>query len=112
MDQKISQARSKESDVQSSQDQVTWLGAGELAAQIRAGKLSSRDAVEAHIRRIEEVNPRLNALVVELFDQARAAALAADEAQARGEHLGPLHGVPITLKEEFAVEGTPSTFGV
>ena len=93
-------------------DEITALGAAELARQVAAGELSSREVVEVHIRRIESVNPRLNALVVPLFDRARAEARAADAARRRGEPLGPLHGVPFTVKEFFAVEGTPSTLGI
>lgn len=67
---------------------------------------------EAHIRRIEAVNQRLNAVVVPLFDQAMAAARRADEARATGEPMGPLHGVPITIKECHDVAGAPSTAGL
>ncbi|GIV89781.1 MAG: hypothetical protein KatS3mg055_2299 [Chloroflexus sp.] len=62
-------------------------------------------------RRIEAVNPQLNAVVFPLFEQARQAADAADSARRRGEPLGPLHGVPITIKEQFLVQGTPTTMG-
>jgi fatty acid amide hydrolase len=83
-----------------------------MARQIAAGAITSAELVEAHIRRIEAVNPRLNAVVVTRFEQARAEAAAADEARRRGDPLGPLHGVPITIKECFHVAGTPSTEGV
>lgn len=92
--------------------EITGLSAAALAAKIRGGELSARETAEAHIRRIEEVNPRLNAVVVPLFDEALAAARAADEAQARGAPLGPLHGVPLTVKECFHLAGTPSTIGL
>ncbi len=88
------------------------LSASEMARQIAAGKLTSVELVEAHIRRIEAVNPALNAVVVPLFAQARAEAAMADEARRRGEPLGPLHGVPITVKECFHMAGTASTAGV
>jgi fatty acid amide hydrolase len=91
---------------------ITGLSASEMAEQIRSGALSSREAVEAHISRIESVNPQLNALVVPLFEQARERALNADAARARREELGPLHGVPITIKESFDVTGTPTTMGL
>lgn len=91
---------------------ITEMGAAELAERIRAGELSAVEAVEAYIRRIQEVNPGLNAVVVPLFDQARAEAQAADQALARGEAVGPLHGVPITIKECHHVEGTCSTAGL
>jgi fatty acid amide hydrolase len=91
---------------------LTLLSASELAARIRTGEVSSREVVEAHLTRIAEVNPRLNAVIFPLFDEARVAAAAADEAQAHGEPLGPLHGVPITIKDQFLVKGTPTTWGL
>ena len=68
--------------------------------------------VEAHIARIEAVDGRLNAVVARRFDDARAEADAVDAARARGETLGPLAGVPITVKEQFDVEGLATTFGL
>lgn len=91
---------------------ITALGAAQIAREIAAGALSAQEAVEAFIRRIEAVNPRLNAVVVPLFEQARAEAAAADAKQARGVPLGPLHGVPVSIKESYHVAGTPSTGGV
>ena len=91
---------------------ITSLTASEIAGKIKAGELSAHDVVDAHIRRIEEVNPRLNAVVITLFEQARKEAEAADTAQRRGDPLGPLHGVPITIKEQFLVKGTATTFGL
>jgi Asp-tRNA(Asn)/Glu-tRNA(Gln) amidotransferase A subunit family amidase len=91
---------------------ITLLSATELAQKLRQGELSACDAVEAHIARIEEVNPALNALVMPLFEQARQEAAAADAAHARGDSLGPLHGVPVTIKDQFDVKGLPTTFGV
>ena len=87
-------------------------GAQDIAERIQTGDLSSQEVVEEHIRRIEDVNPRLNALVVPLFDRALDEATAADAARARGEPLGPMHGVPITIKEQFLVAGTPTTAGL
>jgi fatty acid amide hydrolase len=88
------------------------LGAREIAERIRTGELSSREVVEEHIRRIEDVNPPLNAIVVPLFDRALEEATVADAARTHGEPLGPLHGVPITIKEQFLVAGTPTTAGL
>ena len=84
--------------------------AGELAAWIREGRVSSREVVEAHIARIDAVNPRLNAVVADRFDDALREASAADSAPARDR--GPLHGVPCTIKEFVAVRGMPWTGGV
>jgi amidase len=87
-------------------------GALELGASIRNGTVSSREVVEAHLARIEAVNPAINAVTVTLGDEARAAADAADAATARGEVIGPLHGVPFTVKENIDLAGSPTTQGV
>ncbi|HKZ70134.1 MAG TPA: amidase family protein, partial [Anaerolineales bacterium] len=90
----------------------THLSAVELAGLIARGEASSVEVVEAHIRRIEEVNPKLNAVVVKRYEPARAKAQQADAKRQRGETLGPLHGVPLTIKECLDLHGTPSTFGL
>jgi amidase len=82
----------------------------ELATAIAERRRSSREVVEGHLRRIEEVNPRLNA-VVTLAADALDRADAADAALARGESLGPLHGVPITLKDSIDTAGLRTTAG-
>lgn len=90
------------------------LSASRLAALIRAGEISATDAVEAHVAQIERVNPRLNAVVRTRFDEARAEAGRADELRARSrpEDLPPLHGVPCTIKECFALTGMPNASGL
>jgi amidase len=88
------------------------LGATELAALIRAGEVSSREVVDAHLDRIEAVNPAVNAIRVTLADRARADADAADRQRADGASLGPLHGVPFTVKENIDVAGTATTWGL
>lgn len=88
------------------------LGAAELARRIRGGDLTASAVVEEHVRRVEAWQPQLNAVVVPMFDAARAAARAADERRRRGEPLGPLHGVPVTIKECFDIAGTPTTIGL
>lgn len=95
----------------SSQDLIAQ-SAGELARMIACAEVSSREVVEAHIRRIEEINPRLNAVVFSDFDAARRQASAADAQRASGRDLAPLHGVPVTIKECLDVEAMPSTFGL
>jgi Asp-tRNA(Asn)/Glu-tRNA(Gln) amidotransferase A subunit family amidase len=84
----------------------------ELAALIRDREVSSREVVQAHLDRVEAVNPHLNALVRLLPDEALAAADAADRAVADGAGLGPLHGVPFTVKENIDLAGTPTTQAV
>ena len=91
---------------------LTQLSATELANRIARGDVSAIEAVEAHIARIEQVNPTLNAVVVKRYDEARAEARRADERRARGETLPPLHGVPITVKECLDLDGHPSTYGL
>ncbi len=91
---------------------LTRRSAIELAGMIARREITAAEAVEAHIARIEAVNPALNAVVVKRYAEARAEAQAADAAVARGETLGPLHGVPITIKESFALSGTPATSGL
>jgi amidase len=88
------------------------LSAGELADAIRSGQVSSRDIVEAHLRRIEAVNPSINAIPVVLAENALDAARAADRAVVAGETLGRFHGVPFTVKSNIDVAGTPTTHGM
>src|SRR5260221_12396117 len=92
-------------------EELTRLSARALAARIASGDVSAVEAVEAHIARIEAVNPRLNAVVVTRYAAAREEARAADQRRATGEPLPPPHGVPVTIKESLALAGTPSTFG-
>src|SRR5215208_3316455 len=80
-----------------------------LARAIRNGRLSSVDATEAHLQRIARLNGPINALVVVDRDGALKAARAADRARAKKDRLGPLHGVPITIKEAFDVAGLHTT---
>jgi amidase len=87
-------------------------GAGELAGMIASGEVTSAEVVDAHLARIEEVNPDLNAVTVTLADEARAAAVAVDRAVVAGERLGPLAGVPFTIKENIDVAGSATTWGV
>ena len=88
------------------------LSAGELAQGIARKDFSSAEVVEAHLRRIEAVNPRVNAIVKVLAEEARGAAADADRKVAAGEKLGALHGVPFTIKENIDVAGLPTTCGV
>ena len=88
------------------------LGALELADAIRSGALTSRETVESHLARIEQVNPAVNAVVKVLAESAREAADAADRAVRDGAPLGRFHGVPLTIKENIDVEGQATTNGV
>lgn len=83
-----------------------------LAAKIAAREVSSREVIEAHLARIAAVNDKLNAVVLVLADSAREAADAADAKVKSGVPLGPLHGVPITVKANVDLVGSPTTHGV
>ena len=86
--------------------------ATDLADMIAAGDVSSLEVVDSHLDRIEEVNGWLNAVTRVLADEARVAAKDADNAVAAVDELGPLHGVPCTIKENVDVAGTPTTQGL
>jgi fatty acid amide hydrolase 2 len=95
-------------------DALLYTPAWRLAALIRSGEVSPVEIVDAHIERIEAVNPRLNAMIAERFDDARREARAA-EARVRHadpEALPPLHGVPCTIKEFLGVRGMSWTAGL
>jgi aspartyl-tRNA(Asn)/glutamyl-tRNA(Gln) amidotransferase subunit A len=87
------------------------LGVAGLAAAIAAGEVSSVEATSAVLDALERKAPALNALARLRPEQALAAARAADEARARGELLGPLHGVPLAHKDMFDRAGEPSEYG-
>jgi aspartyl-tRNA(Asn)/glutamyl-tRNA(Gln) amidotransferase subunit A len=89
---------------------VCWLDATELAARIRAKQLSPVEVVRAHLERITAVNPTLNA-VVTLIDAAETQAHAAEAAVMHGDAIGPLHGVPFTVKDCVDTAGTRTTRG-
>jgi len=87
-------------------------GAVDLARMIAAGEVKSIEVVDAYLARIEEVNPAVNAVTVTLAEEARTAAAAVDRAVAAGKPLGPLAGVPFTVKENIDRAGSATTWGV
>ena len=90
---------------------LAFLPAHELARRIRRRQLSSVELLEHYLSRIERLGGEINAVVVRDLRRARARAQAADAALARGELWGPLHGLPMTVKESFNISGLPTTFG-
>ncbi len=87
------------------------LSAVALARRVRTREVSAREVVEAHLRRIDEVNPTVNAIVTVTADRALAAADAADAALARGELAGAIHGIPVAHKDSLSTAGVRTTFG-
>jgi Asp-tRNA(Asn)/Glu-tRNA(Gln) amidotransferase A subunit family amidase len=90
---------------------LCYTPATELAELIRRREVSALEVTDAVLDRIERVNPKVNAFCVVLADEARASALRADEALARGESLGPLHGIPFSLKDLTLTKGVRTTMG-
>ena len=88
------------------------LSAAAIAGRVAAGEVSAADVLEEHLTRIEAVDGQLHAVVVRRFEAARAEAAVVDRNRLRGEPLGPLAGVPVTVKECFQVAGLPTTIGV
>ncbi|HEV3345938.1 MAG TPA: amidase [Methylomirabilota bacterium] len=86
--------------------------ARQLAADIRRGKIGCLEALDAFLARMERHNPKLNAIVVTDVDGARRRARQADAALRKGKVWGPLHGVPMTIKESYDVAGLPTTWGL
>ena len=90
---------------------LCFLTATELAEQIRTKQCSAKEVVQAHLAQIEKTNPQVNAIVTLVAEQALNAATQADEALAKGEPLGPLHGLPVVHKDLALTEQIRTTFG-
>jgi amidase len=96
---------------ETSRNELVFLSATSLAAGIRERRFSAVAMLEAHLERIQQVNPRLNALVELNEVRARERARSADDAQGRGESLGALHGLRVTIKDAFDVTDLKSAVG-
>lgn len=82
-----------------------------LTKALKKKQISSLELLEFYIKRYERLNPRINAIVATDFKNARKRARAADAAIAKGEDWGPLHGLPMTIKDNIEVVGMPTTYG-
>jgi len=91
--------------------ELAFQSASELSRRLRRRELSSVELLQHYLQRIERLNPALNAVVVLDAERALQRAKAADAALDRGEIWGPLHGLPMTVKESFDVPGLPTTWG-
>jgi amidase len=92
-------------------EDLIYASATSLAHAIRDKQVSSQEIVQAYLNRIEAVNPQLNAVVQLTADEALSQARQADAALARNKIIGPLHGVPMTIKDQFDTKGVISTAG-
>jgi amidase len=93
-------------------EDIAFASAKRLAGMIRRRKVGCLELLEHYLKRVEKYNPKLNAIIATDLPAARKRARAADRALAKGEVWGPLHGVPMTIKESFDVKGMPTTWGL
>ena len=91
--------------------EICFVTATELARRIRAKELSATEVMETHLAQIEQVNGEVNTIVTLTAERAMARARAADKALARGEEVGPLHGLPVAHKDLFPTKDVRTTFG-
>jgi hypothetical protein len=90
---------------------ICFLSAVEMASLIRRRKLSAREVMSAHLKQVSQVNQKVNAIITLTAEQATENARKADEAQAHGSTLGPLHGLPVVHKDLFDTAGVRTTYG-
>ena len=90
---------------------IAFASATDLAARIRRREIGCAELLSLYFERVDRFNPALNAIIVQRREEAMQRAQAADAALADGECWGPLHGVPMTVKESYDVAGTPTTWG-
>ena len=92
-------------------DEHAFGSAAQLTLEIRDRRMSCLELLDFYLTRAKRHNPALNAIIAWQVDAARQRARTADAALARGERWGPLHGIPMTVKESFNVTNLPTTFG-
>jgi len=92
-------------------NELSYRSASECLALLRSGAFSSLELVDSCIARIEALNPDVNAVVAKDYERARESAGAADDARSKGEDLGALHGLPMTVKDSLETAGLVTTSG-
>ncbi len=98
--------------VPNSGDEICFMRAVDMVEAIRTKKLSAREVMQAHLKQIHQVNAKVNAMVTMVpEEQLMAQAAAADEALAHGKWLGPLHGLPVAVKDLHETNGIRTTYG-
>ena len=91
--------------------QLSYKSANQLAQMILNNEISSSELLEYFIKRVEKYNPSINAIIIKNYDEARKQSRLLDEKLKKGEILGALHGVPMTVKESYGLKNTPTTYG-
>ena len=91
---------------------IAFRSATALAREVRLGRIGAYELLGYFLKRVERYNPALNAIIATDLDGAKKRARAADRARSRGQSLGPLHGLPMTVKESFDMVGLPTTWGL
>ena len=91
--------------------EIPFLTATEISEQIRNRDVSPVEVTEAYLERIEALNPKLNSYITVMADEAITAAEEAETAIASGGYLGPMHGVPVAIKDQFLTKGILTTAG-
>ena len=92
-------------------EEICYLSAGQLGRLMKKKELSPVEVIKAHLSRIESLEPKLNSFITLLADQARTAALQAEKEIQQGKYRGPLHGIPLGLKDLYYVKGIRNTAG-
>jgi aspartyl-tRNA(Asn)/glutamyl-tRNA(Gln) amidotransferase subunit A len=92
-------------------EELCFMPATEMAAAIKQKKISPVEVIDAILNRIDKINPKINAYVTLTAEAARSAAKAAEDAVMKGKALGPLHGVPVSIKDLVFTKGIRTTFG-
>src|SRR5947209_4223561 len=90
---------------------ICFLSATEMAREIRARKISAVELLSAHLKQIDRINPKVNAIITLVAERAMAQAHGADQALAHGRLLGPLHGLPVAHKDLHDTKGIRTTYG-
>jgi Asp-tRNA(Asn)/Glu-tRNA(Gln) amidotransferase A subunit family amidase len=90
---------------------IPYISATGLSHLLRKKEVSAVEAVEAYLERIEALDDKLNAFLTVCHDEALEAAREADQAMARGNYLGPRHGIPVAVKDQLYTKGVPTTLG-
>src|SRR6187402_57139 len=102
----------QEGKIDLTKNEICFTNAVDLAALLHKKKISAREVMQAHLEQIKNVNPKVNAMVTMVpEDQLMAQALAADELLAKGNLTGPLHGLPIAVKDLIETKGIRTTYG-